>query len=47
MSIAGKHVIALEEHYYDHAARLAQLSSRMRLPEFATEDLFVAAFRKT
>ena len=36
-----------EAHYYDHHTRLAKLTCRMRLPEFATEDLFVVAFRKS
>lgn len=35
-----------EVHYYDHHNRFAQLTVRMRLPEFATEDLFAAAFHK-
>ena len=45
--VAPLGLVLHETHYYDHHTRLAQLTIRMRLPEFATEDLFVAAFRKS
>ena len=45
--VARLGLVLQEAHYYDHHTRLAQLTSRMRLPQFATEDLFVAAFRKS
>ena len=45
--VADLGLVLQEAHYYDHHTRLAKLTCRMRLPEFATEDLFVAAFRKS
>ena len=44
--VAHLGLVLVEAHYYDHHNRLAQLTRRARLPEFATEDLFVAAFHK-